>query len=181
MMAEQGEQFATRVIGRRRGGGLIARVPFRRIDQRLDRARFRADTDQIAVAQLADRTTAQRFGRQVDRGRHLAARAGHAPIGQQRDLEAAILQHAERRGQLVQFRHAVGARTLEADDDHDIALQFTRLEGAKHIVLVLKDGGGRLGGPTLRIHGAHLHDAAAEIALQQLHAAIGLERVGGRA
>ena len=46
------------------------------------------------------------------------------PVGHQRDLEAAILQHADRRHQLVQFRHAVGARPLEADDQHDVAVEF---------------------------------------------------------
>ena len=34
-------------------------------------------------------------------------------------LMAAVLQHAERRGQLVQLGHAVGARPLKADDDRD--------------------------------------------------------------
>ena len=37
------------------------------------------------------------------------------PSVTQRHAVAAVLQHAERRGELVQLRHAVGARALEAD------------------------------------------------------------------
>ena len=48
-------------------------------------------------------------GVHVDRRRHLAGRAGHAAVGDERDLVAAVLQHAERRRQLVQLGHAVGA------------------------------------------------------------------------
>ena len=71
----------------------------------------------------------QRFGRAVDRGGHLAARARHAPVGDQRDAVAAVLQHAQRRGQLVQFGHAVGARALEAHDHHHVAVELARREG----------------------------------------------------
>ena len=78
--------------------------------------RARIEPDDVAVAHARERPAGQRLGRDVDRGRHLAARARHAPVGDQRDLEAAVLQHAERRRQLVQLGHAVGARALEAHD-----------------------------------------------------------------
>ena len=49
---------------------------------------------------------------------------GHAPVGDQRDLEAAVLQHAQHRRELVQFRHAVGLRPLEAHDGDEIAVEL---------------------------------------------------------
>ena len=36
------------------------------------------------------------------------------PVGQQSHAAASVLQHTQRRRQLVQFRHAIGARPLEA-------------------------------------------------------------------
>ena len=39
-------------------------------------------------------------------------------------LVSAILQHAERRRQLVQLRHAVGARALEAHDGDEVAVEL---------------------------------------------------------
>ena len=64
------------------------------------------------------------LGRDMDRRRHLARGAGHAPVGDQRDLEAAVLQHAEGRRQLVQLRHAVGLRALEAHHGDEVAVQL---------------------------------------------------------
>ena len=54
-------------------------------------------------------------------------------------LMAAVLQHAERRGQLVQLGHAVGARALEADDDDHVAVELAGLERREHLVLVGED------------------------------------------
>ena len=65
----------------------------------------------------------QRFRRHMDRRRHLAGGARHAPVGDQRHLVPAILQDAEHGGQLVQFRHAVGLRALEADDGDEVAVK----------------------------------------------------------
>src|SRR3546814_10105197 len=58
----------------------------------------------VAVLQIGERAAAERLGTDVDRARHLAARSRHAAIGYQRDLVAAVLQHAENRGELVQLR-----------------------------------------------------------------------------
>ena len=114
----------------------------------------------------------------MDGGGHLAGCAGHAPVGDQRDLEPAILHHAQRWGQLMQFGHAVRLWPLEADDDDHVAFQFTRLEGAQHVVLRVEDGGRGFDRPERRIDRADLHHAAAEIARQQAHAAIRAERIG---
>ena len=46
-------------------------------------------------------------------------------------------------GERVQFRHAVGAGTLEADHDDDVAVELSRAEGFADGGLVVKDGGGR--------------------------------------
>ena len=113
---------------------------------------------------LRQRTAAKRFGQTMDRRRHLAARARHPAVGDQRDLEALVLQHAERRGQLVQFGHAVGARPLEADDDHHVAVELARLERGEHLVLVGEDARRRLDRPALGRDRAGLEDRAAEIA-----------------
>ena len=65
----------------------------------------------------------------------LARGAGEAPVGHQRDLVAAILQHAERRHQLVQFRHAVRLRPLEAHDDDDVAVELAGPERLLQLLL----------------------------------------------
>jgi hypothetical protein len=71
----------------------------------------------------------------VDGRRHLARGAGHAPVGHQRHGLTPVLQHAERRRQLVQFRHAVGLRTLEAHHGDEISGQLAGLEGGLQLVL----------------------------------------------
>ena len=45
---------------------------------------------------------------------------------------------AERRRQLVQLGHAVGARALEAHDGDEVALQLAALEGRHHRFLVVE-------------------------------------------
>src|SRR5216684_5954686 len=73
-VAEQGKEFATDTSLR---GGQIrlrwhARVPFMALDEHVQPPGDRIETDQIAVADLADRTALHRFGRDVDRCRNLA-------------------------------------------------------------------------------------------------------------
>jgi hypothetical protein len=77
----------------------------------------------------------------VDRRRHLARGTGHAAIGDQRDLETLVLQHAERRRELVQFGHAVGARPLEAHDGDKVAAQLAAPERGLHGFLRVEDDG----------------------------------------
>ena len=69
-----------------------------------------------------------RLGREMDRRRHLARGAGHPPVGDQRHLEAPVLQHPQRRRQLVQLGHAVGLRALEAHHGDQVALELAGLE-----------------------------------------------------
>jgi hypothetical protein len=59
------------------------------------------------------------------------------PVGDQRHALAAVLEHAERRGQLVQFRHAVGARALETDH-HDQFRSSSPALKARALLLVEK-------------------------------------------
>ena len=94
------------------------------VDQRFQRAGLGVEADDVAVAQPRQRAAVGRLGRQMDRGRHLARGAGHAAVGDQRHLEALVLQHAQRRRQLVQLGHAVGLRALEADHGDEVAVQL---------------------------------------------------------
>ncbi len=56
--------------------------------------------------------------------------------------EAAILQHAERRRQLVQLRHAVGLRALEAHDGDEVAVELAGLEAVVQPLLAVEDRAG---------------------------------------
>ena len=60
----------------------------------LERAGDGVEPDDVAVAHARQRAAGTHFGRDVDGRRHLARRAGHAAVGHQRDLKAALLQHA---------------------------------------------------------------------------------------
>ena len=79
----------------------------------------------------------------------------------------------------MKFGHAVGARSLEADHHHHVAVERPCLERRQHLVLVVEHHRRGLGCPALALDRAELEDRAAKIALDQLHAAVGKERVGG--
>ena len=64
------------------------------------------------------------------------------PSVTKRDAEALVLQHAERRRELVQLRHAIGARPLEAHDHDDVAIKLARLERREHLILIGKTRAG---------------------------------------
>jgi hypothetical protein len=68
----------------------------------------------------------------VDRRRHLARRAAHPAVGDESDAKALLLQRAKRRRQLVQLRHAVRARALEADHCDDVAREPAGVERFEH-------------------------------------------------
>ena len=124
-----------------------------------------AEAHDIAVPEARRSARRRGLGRDVDRGRDLARGARHPPVGDQGDLEAAVLQHAQRRRQLVQFGHAVGARALEADDHDHVAVQLAGVEGGDQ-----PGPGRRTPAPAPRgssvgvIDGAGLEDRPAEIA-----------------
>ena len=102
--AEHREQFAARARGRRRGVGGDARGPFGGIDDRVELAGVGAQPDHVAVAHFGQRAAAKRFGARMDRAGDLAARPRHPSVGDERDAEAAILEHAERRRQFCGVR-----------------------------------------------------------------------------
>ena len=116
----------------------------------------------------------------MDRRRHLAGGAGHAPVGDQRHLVTAVLQHAEERREFVQLRHAVGLRPLEAHHGDEIALQLAGLEGCCQLALVDEHPRRRLDHTMLRGHGGDLGHAASQVAFQHAQAALGRERPLGR-
>ena len=97
--------------------------------QHLQRAGQGVQPDDVTVTQTGQGATAQRFRRHVDGRGDLAAGATHPTVGHQRHPEAPVLQHRQRRGELVQFRHAVGRRPLEAHHGHHVALELAYLEG----------------------------------------------------
>ena len=68
---------------------------------------------------------------------------GHSAVGDQRDLMATVLEHAERRGELVQLGHAVSARTLEPHHHRAVAVEFARLERVEDFILVGEAAGRR--------------------------------------
>ncbi|RMS54700.1 hypothetical protein ALP65_04670 [Pseudomonas aeruginosa] len=108
---------------------------------------------------------------------HLARRPGHAPVGDQRHLEATILQDPEERRELVQLRHAVRPRALETHHGDQVALQLAGLEGRGQAGLVVEDPYRRLDHLVFRRHRRDLHHAATEVALHQAQAAFGGERL----
>ena len=74
----------------------------------------------------------------MDRRRHLARGARQAPVGDQRDAMAAVLQHAERRHQLVQLRHADRLRPLKAHHRDEVAVEFAGPEGRMQLLLAVE-------------------------------------------
>ncbi len=59
-----------------------------------------------------------------------------------------------------------------------VAVELARLERVEHVVLVGEAAGGRLDRPAFRVDRAGLEHGAAEIAMDQPHAAVGQERIG---
>ena len=116
----------------------------------------------------------------MDRGGYLAARSRHASVGDQGDALAPVLEHAERRHQLVQLGHAVGARPLESHDHHHVALELTSFERFEHLILIGKAARGGFDEPALFVDRASLEHRAPEIALHEAQASVALERVGCR-
>ena len=92
---------------------------------------------------------------------YLAACPRHATVGHQRNLVAAILQHPERGAQSVQFRHAIGHRSLETNHDNHV------LKGLFECFLIGKNPGRSLNRPAGLIQCTHLDGRSPEIAGQQ--------------
>ena len=88
----------------------------------------------------------------MDGGGDLAGGAGHAAVGDQGDVAAAVLQQAEDGGQAVQLGHAVGAGPLEAQHGDEVAVELAALEGGDDLLLVGEADRGRLDHVVLRRH-----------------------------
>ena len=117
----------------------------------------------------------------MNRRRHFSGCARHAPVRDQRDAMPAILQHAQRRRELVQFRHAVRARTLEAHHGDEIAIEFAAFEGRLHIVLIVEHDGRRFDDEPIVRHRGNLDRRRADISVKHAQPAIAAERFGGAA
>ncbi len=121
-----------------------------------------------------------RLGTNVDCGRDFARGTRHATIGDQRHPETMILEHAERRRELVQLRHSIRLRSLEAHHHDDIAVELARLERRQHRILIRENSSRSLDRPARRVDCAGLEGRAPEIALDQAHAAVGIEWIACR-
>ena len=80
-------------------------------------------THEVAISQFGKRSASEAFRTEVNSRWRFPRGAGHTAIGDQRDLISLILQDTERGDEFVQFWHATGTRTLEADDHNDIPVQ----------------------------------------------------------
>jgi len=94
---------------------------------------------------------------------------------------AAGLQDRQGGSELVQFGHAVGARTLAANYRHEVAGQLTGLECVKQRILGIEHPRRSADGPMLGRHRRHLDHGTAQIALQQAQPTLGRKRFGYRA
>ncbi len=68
------------------------------------------------------------FRSHMDGGRHFAGSARHAAVGDERHAMPPILEHAQGRHQLVELRHAVGLRPLEAHHGDEVAVSSPALK-----------------------------------------------------
>jgi hypothetical protein len=137
----QGEKFAAQTGSLLRRRSRIAQAPVLIIEHDRQAALVPRHAHSIAVAQARERPAAKRLRRHMYRRRHFAGCARHPSVGDQRNPEAAILDHALGRHELVQFGHAVCAGTLKPDDDNDIAIEFAGLESTNHIGLHVQTDG----------------------------------------
>ncbi len=86
------------------------------------------------------------------------------PSVDQRHLEPPALQHAQRRRQIVQFRHADGLGAGEADHGDHVAIEFAGLERRLQALLAVEHLGRRLDHPVLGLDRRDLDHRLAEIA-----------------
>ena len=159
--------------------GCARPIPPGRPAPRARRPRHRGATCRRRAA--GDVTTARGFGRQVDRGRELARRAGQAAIGDQCHPPALVLQHAQQRRQRMQLGHAVGARALVAHHGDEVARQGAGRVQSVERLRGVDDHGGRGDASVFGLHRRELDQRAAEVAAQQPQPPLRLERAARRA
>ena len=165
--AEAGEQLAAGAgplhVVRRAAGRLAAARSAS--DSDLEQAGVGVDGDQVAVAHPGERAAERGLGRDVDGGRDLARRAGHAAVGDQRDPLAAVLQHAERRAsacaaRACRWRPGPGSGRRRRGRGRRAGPR----EGGLQVGLVVEDPRGRLDHAVLGLHRGGLDHRAAEAA-----------------
>ncbi|BBG29596.1 transposase [Zymobacter palmae] len=140
--------------------------PLSVVDDDVEFAFVCVKADDVAITQFGQRTAFQCFRSEVDSGRYFTGSTGHTTVGDQRDLEATVLQYAEERCQFVQFRHAVGFRTLEADNDDNVTVQLARFESGFQLVLIAEDTCRCFNFAVFRLNGRRFDDAAAEVTVE---------------
>ncbi len=174
MAAEGGEQVAAHAvaIGAQVRTGRRARLPFVIRHQHVEHARGRIHAHHVAAAHAPDRASVQRLGADMDGCRYLARRARHAPVGYQRHMEAAVLQHRQRGRELVQLGHAARGRALPRQHRNEVSLQLAALECVQHIVLMLEHDRRCLHHLVLGLDRRGLDHRAAQPAVQHLDAAV---------
>ena len=155
----------------------LAVLPGGLIHQHLQCSLHRIQSDQITIAHLGQGTTGDGFGAHMNGRRYLARCTAHAAIGDQGHAMALALQHRQGRGQLVQFGHAVGLRPLEPHHRHEVALEFTGLEGALQVLLAVEHEGRGLHDMAVLRHGRHLDHGTAQAPLQKAQPTGGRMRV----
>ena len=74
----------------------------------------------IARVHFGNHTAIHRFGADVNRRRHFARCARHAPIGDECHVLTAVLQYTQWWCEFVQFGHAVGFRPLKTHHGDEI-------------------------------------------------------------
>ena len=116
-------------------------------------------------------------GREMDCGRDLSGSTGHPAVGHQRDPVAAVLQHAERRGELVQLGHADRAGTLIAQYRDEVAVQLAGLEGGEEVGLVVEDDGRCGDHAMLGFDRRGLDHARTEVARKGFQPTVGVEGI----
>ena len=80
----------------------------------------------------------------------------------------------------MQLRHPVGARTLVADNDDDIARQLAGLECLDHIILCVKDSRRSFHHAMLVLDCGSFDHGAPQVSTQKLEAAIRAEWIACR-
>src|SRR4051794_28180644 len=165
--AEGGEKLPSRPEDQRvvsPGDGPVLEVVRR--DVHVEQAGVGVEADQVAVLHPGEWSADRCLRGEVDGSRDLARRTRHPAVGDERDPLAAVLEDPEGRGQLVQLRHPVGRRALEADHRHEVALEGTGLEGTQEVGLVVEDPGRCLHLALLGLDRRGLDHRTAEVAVE---------------
>lgn len=109
--------------------------------------------DDVAILNAGNLTTVRCFRCHVDGSRHLAGGTRHSPVSHESHLVATILEDTERRRETMQFGHAVGFWSLEADDGNEIPVETSLCKCVLQFLLVMEDDCRSLYDAPLRLDG----------------------------